>query len=103
MRIFRLTFLCFLMFAMLWSVPVASQAQESTDLDVDTPIVLVHGIGGSSYNFVSIERALIRAGYDRSDIHAIEFWDKSGNNYINSRELRDFIDNILRKLDTPHA
>ncbi|MDX8046857.1 alpha/beta fold hydrolase [Gracilibacillus sp. S3-1-1] len=81
---------------LFFGIPITSAAQES-DIDFDKPVVLVHGIGGSSTNFYSIERKLRSVGYSRSDLFAINFTDRSGNNYRNSRQLRDYIDDVLRR------
>ncbi|MCM2677349.1 hypothetical protein NDM98_19170 [Shouchella plakortidis] len=75
MKFVRLSFLAVLVLALSWSAPFSPEAsaQEAASIDLEKPIVLVHGIGGAGYNFSSIERKLRGEGYDRSDLHAIDF------------------------------
>ncbi|SEO93146.1 triacylglycerol lipase [Paenibacillus sp. OK076] len=90
-----LTCLFFLSSLSLLSIPAG--AEQAAAANGRNPIVLVHGIGGAGFNFASIERALINEGYSRSDLYAIDFLDKSGNNITNSRQLSSYIDDVLRK------
>ncbi|MCZ1263724.1 alpha/beta fold hydrolase [Paenibacillus tundrae] len=90
-----LTCLFFVSSLSLLSIPAG--AEQSAATNGRNPIVLVHGIGGAGFNFASIERALINEGYSRSDLYAIDFLDKSGNNVTNSRQLSTYIDDVLRK------
>ncbi|WP_208591462.1 esterase/lipase family protein [Gracilibacillus suaedae] len=99
MKSIKLSFIGLLLLVLLFSVPTTTMAQEESGIDFDKPVVLVHGIGGAPYNFYSIERKLRSIGYDRSDLHAINFRDKTGNNYRNSRQLRDYIDDVLSNYD----
>ncbi len=100
-KLIRLSFLTVLICLLTWGIAYSSEAhaQQTSSIDFDKPIVLVHGIGGAGYNFYSIERKLRSIGYDRSDLHAIDFADRSGNNYRNSRQLRDFINDLLTDYD----
>ncbi|TSB47729.1 esterase/lipase family protein [Alkalicoccobacillus porphyridii] len=101
MKFVRLSFFATLLFALSLSMSLNSeaQAQEAASIDFEKPVVLVHGIGGAGYNFFSIERHLRDAGYDRADLHSIDFDDRSGNNLRNSRQLRDFIDDVLSQYE----
>nr|WP_245808946.1 alpha/beta fold hydrolase [Shouchella patagoniensis] len=101
MKAIRLAFLSFILFTLVGSGFFTSEvhAYETSSIDFDKPVVLVHGIGGAGYNFNSIERKLRSVGYDRSDLHAIDFDDRSGNNLRNSRQLSEFIDDVLSQYD----
>lgn len=101
MKAIRLAFLSFILFTLVGSGFFTAEvhAYESSSIDFDKPVVLVHGIGGAGYNFNSIERKLRSVGYDRADLHAIDFADRSGNNLRNSRQLSEFIDDVLSQYD----
>ena len=101
MKVVRFYFVVTLMLVLSLGFAHSSQAQDvgATSIDFEKPVVLVHGIGGAGYNFSSIERNLRSQGYDRADLHAIDFADRSGNNMRNSRQLRDFIDDVLSQYE----
>jgi triacylglycerol lipase len=103
MHIIRQALLGLTIFVLVFTIAITPDVQaqevETANIDFDKPIVLVHGIGGAGYNFYSIERKLRSIGYNRADIYAIDFRDRSGNNFRNSRELRDFIETILESYD----
>ena len=98
MKIIRLS--CYWTLALLLTLgillPTEAGAEEaSVGAASQKPVVLVHGIGGAGYNFASIERKLRGSGYASSDLYAIDFRDRSGNNGRNSSQLQGFIDDVL--------
>lgn len=102
MKVIRFSLIAMLVIALSWGAPLVTHAQdevEATAIDTTKPIVLVHGIGGAGYNFASIERHLRGVGYASADLHAIDFADRSGNNLRNSRQLQEFITDVLRNYD----
>lgn len=61
------------------------------------PVVFVHGIGGSAYNFWGIENYLASQGWDQNKFYAIEFYNKMGANETNGPQLKEYVDNVLRE------
>ncbi|YCA45475.1 triacylglycerol lipase [Bacillus sp. JZ8] len=72
--------------------PSSAKAQSAHN-----PVVFVHGIGGASYNFFSIENYLRSQGWDRSQFYAIDFYNKAGSNSTNGPQLATYIDRVLRE------
>lgn len=90
---------CGLMILMIFSVvvmyPNVTKAESSHN-----PVVMVHGLTGSSSNFIFIESYLKSNGWSDDELYAVDLPIKTLNainNSTNARALSNFIDDVLRK------
>ncbi|MPQ34010.1 alpha/beta fold hydrolase [Clostridium estertheticum] len=94
---------CFLMLLTAFTLgfsyiqPAHAQTLVKTE---HNPVVFIHGLGGSSYNFMYIENYLVQQGWSRDELFAVDLPDKVldvTNNAINGSVISNYIDNVLKK------
>ncbi|WP_426445425.1 esterase/lipase family protein [Paenibacillus sp. S-38] len=68
-----------------------------------TPIVFVHGLSGSSSNFIYIKAYLKSQGWSDDELYAIELPSKQGNQLLNSAALDSFVDSVRSKTGHTHV
>ncbi|MCY9216255.1 esterase/lipase family protein [Bacillus haynesii] len=93
----RHSFLSILLICMLSVVSVFSFRPSTASAASHNPVVMVHGIGGADYNFIGIKSYLQSQGWTSSELYAINFIDKTGNNRINAQRLSEFIKRVLNQ------
>nr|MDH3153937.1 alpha/beta fold hydrolase [Bacillus licheniformis]MDH3164046.1 alpha/beta fold hydrolase [Bacillus licheniformis] len=93
----RHSFLSILLICMLSVVSVFSFRPSAASAASHNPVVMVHGIGGADYNFIGIKSYLQSQGWTSSELYAINFIDKTGNNINNAPRLSEYIKRVLNQ------
>ncbi|MSN97899.1 esterase [Bacillus paralicheniformis] len=93
----RHSFLSILLICMLSVVSVFSFQPATASAASRNPVVMVHGIGGADYNFIGIKSYLQSQGWTSSELYAINFIYKTGNNKINAPTLSEYIKHVLNQ------
>ena len=93
----RHSFLSILLICMLSVVSVFSCRPSTASAASHNPVVMVHGIGGADYNFIGIKSYLQSQGWTSSELYAINFIDKTGNNINNAPRLSEYIKRVLNQ------
>lgn len=89
---FRLMLTVLLVFACSVGVFSPQQAKAAT---TRTPVIFVHGLGGTASNFTYIESYLGRQGWSSNELYAIELPSKSGNQLLNAATISRKVDEVL--------
>ncbi|ANY69389.1 esterase [Paenibacillus sp. BIHB 4019] len=71
------------------------QSSKASAATARTPVVFVHGLGGSDSNFIYIESYLRSQGWSSNELFAIDLPSKQGNQLLNSAAISQFVDNTL--------
>lgn len=61
-----------------------------------TPVVFVHGLGGSATNFFMMKNYLKSQGWKDNELYALELPSKSGDNILNSGSIKNSVDQIIK-------
>ncbi|GGJ04904.1 esterase/lipase family protein [Paenibacillus hunanensis] len=95
-RIFslRLAACMVLLFALVGATGAVKPAQAAT---THTPIIFVHGLGGSASNFTFIESFLARQGWSSNEMYAIDLPTKNGVQTLNAAAIRNLVDDVLAR------
>ncbi|WP_330938257.1 esterase/lipase family protein [Bacillus licheniformis] len=93
----RHSFLSILLICMLSVVSVFSFRPSAASAASHNPVVMVHGIGGADYNFIGIKSYLQSQGWTSSELYAINFINKTGNNINNAPRLSEYIKRVLNQ------
>ncbi|NPC93172.1 alpha/beta fold hydrolase [Bacillus sp. WMMC1349] len=93
----RQKYLSVLLICLMSIVSVFSFQPSKAKAAEHNPVVMVHGIGGASYNFASIKAYLQSQGWSSNQLYAIDFLDKTGNSFTNGPALSLYIKSVLRK------
>ncbi len=62
-----------------------------------TPIIFVHGLGGSASNFLYIQSFLARQGWSSDEMYAIDLPTKNGVQTLNAAAIRSLVDDVLAR------
>lgn len=81
-----------IIFSVVGIQPSVSNAQSTND-----PVIYIHGAGGNSTNFFAIKNYLVKQGWSKDELYAIEMIDKTGNSYNNAKQLATYVDKVLKE------
>ncbi|MDO7908646.1 alpha/beta fold hydrolase [Paenibacillus sp. JX-17] len=73
------------------SPPSKAQAAAS-----HTPVVFVHGLGGSDSNFLYIQSYLRSQGWSSDEMFAIDLPSKQGDQRLNSAAIASLVDQVIQ-------
>ncbi|WP_082096607.1 esterase/lipase family protein [Paenibacillus wulumuqiensis] len=83
------------MLSTIFCLPVfTSQASAAT---THTPVLFVHGLGGSSSNFMYIKSYLLSQGWTQDELYSIDLPSKNGTQAMNAPAIRRMVDDILAR------
>ncbi|WP_279538015.1 esterase/lipase family protein [Paenibacillus turpanensis] len=89
--------LMFLSVFVISPLPKVAADEASAAATTRTPVIFVHGLGGSDSNFAYIKAFLQRQGWTSNELYAIDLPSKQGNQWLNSAAIDRFVDEVLAK------
>ncbi|RDU23789.1 esterase/lipase family protein [Anaerosacchariphilus polymeriproducens] len=84
-----------IIFAVLLSVFTFNSTIFASAASNKNPVIMVHGLGGSSTNFYMIQNYLVSKGWSRDQMTAVVLPTKTGDNILNSRAISNAVDKLL--------
>jgi triacylglycerol lipase len=70
--------------------------EKTPDYSKD-PVVMIHGYLGGSWQWLDMKQDLIRRGWPEEYLFAIDYSDNVGCNERNAQELKEFVEEVLRR------
>lgn len=84
-----------IIFAVVLSIFTFNSTLFASAASDRNPVIMVHGLGGSSTNFYMIKNYLVSKGWSKDQINAVVLPTKTGDNILNGRAISSAVDKLL--------